>query len=237
MRFIFLVLLLGMISNAHAQICDNVDFEEGNTSGWQGFTGNIDRRGNVTVNQFGMVPGRHTITRGFNIDEVAAACGINIPVVEESGVHSFRLGNNQVGAEAESIRKTFVVEPGQEFFLYKYAVILEDPRHRPFEQPRFEVRIFDEDGNLAPCGEFKVRAGPNAANDGFRQCQSRIDNGFGFSYSRTYWVKDWTVSGADLSAFVGKKVTIEFLTTDCSQGGHAGYAYVEASCKFLRKFR
>ena len=233
MKYLYLLLLLCNMTILHAQICDNADFENGDTSGWKGFTGGIDRRGKVTINDPGMVEGRHTITRGFDMDEVAAGCGIDIPKVEGSGAFSFRLGNNQVGAQAESIRKTFVVEPGQEFFLYKYAVILEDPRHRPFEQPRFEVRIFDEDGNLAPCGEFKVRAGPNATNEGFRECQSRIDNGFGFAYNRTYWVKDWTVSGADLSDFVGKKVTIEFLTTDCSQGGHAGYAYVEASCRNL----
>ncbi|MFM8914545.1 MAG: SprB repeat-containing protein, partial [Flammeovirgaceae bacterium] len=225
MKYTFLISLFLLATvDVFAQQCQNEDFEDGNTNGWTGYTGSISSIGVPVIKTFGFVAGRHTIMSGLGGDEIAAACNITIPKVESSGLYSLRLGNSLVGAQAERITKTFVVESGKEFFMYKYAVVLEDPSHEQFAQPRFEVRVFDKNGKLASCGVFKVRAGPNAANDGFQLCTS------GF---RKFWVKDWTVSGADLSAFVGEQVTIEFLTTDCAYGGHAGYAYVEASCKKL----
>ena len=143
--------------------CANEDFESGNTNGWSGFTGKITYTGNVDVNAAGMVSGRHTIMSGLQMDEISTQCGVPLPRVAPGGLYSLRLGNGNVGAEAERITKTFVVEPGKEFFLYKYAVVLEDPQHQSHEQPRFEVRVFDKNGKLAPCGVFRVRAGPNAA--------------------------------------------------------------------------
>jgi gliding motility-associated-like protein len=221
-----------MVASPLRAQCYNEDFEEGTTARWFGFTGTINFRGVVRTDDPGFVDGRHTVTRGTGIDPVALSCGIDLTEVESSGLHSLRLGNVQTGAQAERITQTFTVEAGREFFLYKYAVVLEDPSHQNHQQPRFEVRVYDESGDLIPCGSYSVRAGPNAADDGFILCESPVNPDYP-AYTRKYWVKDWTVAGADLSGYVGRQVTIEFVTADCSLGGHAGYAYVEASCKSL----
>ena len=212
--------------------CNNEDFETGTATGWFGFTGFINSNGHVHTDDSGLVDGRHTITTGDGLDPIGASCGIDLPVVESSGLHSLQLGNVMTGAQAERITQTFTVEPGREFFLYKYAVVLEDPSHQSHQQPRFEVRVFDANGDLIPCGSYSVRAGPNAADDGFVLCNAAVNPNYP-SYTRQYWIKDWTIAGADLSGYVGQQVTIEFLTTDCTLGGHAGYAYVESSCKSL----
>src|SRR5690606_15417991 len=105
-----------------------------------------------------------------------------------------------------------------------YAVILEDPSHSPAEQPRFEIRVFDENGDSDPCGLYNVYAQEN--NDGFVS----ITNQFG-AYVH---YRDWTTVGMDLSDLIGQTVTIEFSTGDCSQGGHYGYAYIDAYCSPLQ---
>ncbi len=202
--------------------CDNEDFETGDLTGWKAYTGNIDGAGNVTINNPGAVTGRHTIMEFGTMDPVAEQCGIDLPTVDPSGYYSLRLGNIETGARAESVRKEFTVEKDKAFFLYKYAIVLEDPGHHEYEQPRFNVKVYDEKGDLVPCGEFNVIAGPTAKNKGFKECNTT---------GQKFWVKEWTIAGADLSNYIGKKITIEFSTTDCSRGGHAGYAYIEASCK------
>jgi gliding motility-associated-like protein len=98
-------------------------------------------------------------------------------------------------------------------------VLLEDPDHEPFEQPRFELNIRDEQGNLLPCGEYKVRAA--ASIPGFESCDD------------TWRVRPWTTAGFELQSFLGTTIQIEILTTDCSRGAHAGYAYIDASCRPL----
>ena len=42
--------------------------------------------------------------------------------------------------------------------------------------------------------------------------------------------KDWTCAQINLSAHVGKMVTVEFVSADCAHSGHWGYAYVDNFC-------
>ncbi len=203
-----------------AQSCDNEDFETGSTAGWWGFYGSILKDGTVVVDEAGLIKDRHKImNRSDGLDPIASKfCQElrQLPVVAPGGNHSLRLGNEAIGGDAEKIIKRFIVQPENDLFLLKYAVILNDPEHEPFEQPRFELRVFNEDSIPYPCGEYKVRAAENIP--GFETC----DEG--------WRVRSWTTVGIPLNEYLGEEVIIEFLTTDCAQGGHAGYAYVEAAC-------
>ena len=74
-----------------------------------------------------------------------------LPVVpEDGGQYTLRLGNSQSGSKAERVVLSFTVTPELTFFLLRYAVILNDPDHAAFEQPRFELRILDENGEIFP---------------------------------------------------------------------------------------
>jgi hypothetical protein len=42
--------------------------------------------------------------------------------------------------------------------------------------------------------------------------------------------RDWTRASIDLSSYVGQTVTVQFITEDCSVGGHYAYAYVDDFC-------
>ncbi|TAH44001.1 MAG: PKD domain-containing protein [Bacteroidetes bacterium] len=196
--------------------CANIDFEMGDLSGWTGKTGTCCP---INTPNSGIVNGRHTIMSGPGLDP--NTCD-SVPVVYPGGGnYSARLGNSSTGRQAERLTYTFLVSPSSSLFIYRYAVVLQDPNHSQPEQPRFEIKVLDASGNLIDpvCGLYSVVA--SASIPGFRSCG-------------TVRYKNWTTVGIDLSAFQGQSISIEFSTGDCSQGAHYGYAYLEASCSPLQ---
>ena len=53
---------------------------------------------------------------------------------------------------------SMTVSPDNVLFIYKYAVVLEDPSHTFAEQPRFQLRVLDQNGVLIDpiCAEYTV---------------------------------------------------------------------------------
>lgn len=203
--------------------CDNASFELGTSEGYLTYTGTIDPDGRVVITTPGPTEEQHRVMRitdGF--DPIAAEhCTINneLRVVPEgAGQYAMRLGNEDTGAEAERVVLRFHVTPDRSFFLLSYAVVLNDPGHRDFEQPRFELRILSSRGEILDCGEYIVRASEEL--EGFENCDD-------------WRVRPWTTAGFELQSYLGQDIQIEILTTDCSRGGHAGYAYFDASCQPL----
>ena len=191
--------------------CANIGFENGDLSGWEGEIGSCCP---ITTTTSGIVNGRHTIMLGNGTDPYTNDV---VKVVAPGSLYSARLGNSNVDAEAERISYTLLVTPENVLFIYKYAVILEDPDHHPSEQPRFQLRVLDENGNLIDpvCAEYTVVAASNIP---------------GFLTNGEIRYKDWTTVGLDLTPYMGDTVKLEFSTGDCSLGAHFGYAYVDASC-------
>jgi gliding motility-associated-like protein len=198
--------------------CENTDFEYGNFTNWSAYTGTCCG-GNVTTP--GVVDGRHTIITESSWDPHTDNNVSTMPPVG-SGAYSVRLGNDNVGSEAESLERTFTVTNDNKLFIYQYALVLQDPDgHPPIDKPKFEVRVFDENGNIInpeECGYYQVTAGP--ATDTWGQ------NG-------DVRYKDWSTVGIDLAEYIGTQITIQFTVQDCGWGGHYGYAYLDASCGYL----
>lgn len=208
--FALLVVITTGINAQQTSKCINADFELADFSNWMGSTGSCCPV-NTTVP--GIVTGRHTIMSGTGVDPNSLGY---IPYVPPGGgVYTAQLGNDAVGAEAEQLSYTFTVDPGNALFIYRYAVVLEDPGHSAQEQPRFSIRVYDQSNIPVTCGEYDVVASANIP--GF------INNG-------NLRIKPWTTVGIELSAYVGQTITIEFTTADCGLGGHFGYAYLECRC-------
>ena len=163
--------------------CTNLDFEAGNFIGWTGRTGSCCP---ISMFSNGIVTGQHTIMSGPGFDPHS---NNQIPVVAPGGVYSARLGNDNTGAEAEQLSYSFQVTPQTELFIYRYAVVLEDPVHDPLEQPRFEIRVYDQNGNPVGCGTYNVVSG--AGIPGF---QTWYDMATGSDIH----FKTWTTVGIDL---------------------------------------
>jgi len=207
------LIFTGLYYNCFAQ-CDNADFSQNNFTSWVGRTGSCCGINTPTV---GIVNGRHTIMTGAGTDPVA--CN-DITVVAPGYSASARLGNSSAGCEAERLSYTYNVTAASALFTYRYAVVLEDPGHSQSDQPRFEIRVLNANGQLVSqqCGYYSVTAAANIP--GFRNCG-------GVRY------RAWTPVGIDLSAFIGQNITIEFSTGDCGLCGHFGYAYIVAECNPL----
>ena len=208
-RLIVLSFFLFCLVNTFSQTgCENSDFETGTFQNWTGLTGSCC---GINTPTNGIVNGQHTIMTGPGFDP--NSCG-QIPVVAPGSTFSARLGNDLSNFGAERLRYTFNITPANTLIIYKYAVILEDPSHGPADQPRFEAKLLDQNGQVIPCTYYYVAAG---AGSGFQNCG-------GVQY------KTWTTIGVDVTPYVGQTVTLDFATGDCGQGAHFGYAYVDASC-------
>lgn len=199
--------------------CTNMGFGSGNFSGWTGTTGTATTgptgapTPTYNATALAITNGRQTIMTGGN-----DPCG-GFPRVDPlGGPFSVRLGNNNTGAEAEQLMQTFMVSPNNSSFTYRYAVVFEDPGHTSQEQPFFKALLRDQTGAIIPCSEFIVSAAANLP--GF--FNSTSCSGVRF--------KPWSSVNVDLSNYLGQQVTVEFTAGDCSQGGHFGYAYIDAAC-------
>ncbi|MEL7159191.1 MAG: gliding motility-associated C-terminal domain-containing protein [Bacteroidota bacterium] len=219
------IFLFGVSADLTAQACgcQNAGFEVGSVGCHRTSFGRVSSRDGVTLDMLGPHPDQHRIVQvsdGFDpIAERYCIENKQLPVVPEGGGrYAMRLGNARGGKRAESITMQFRVTPQTSFFLLSYAVLLQDPRHATEEQPRFELRIRNTAGQILDCGEYIVRA--DTLINGFENCGE-------------WRVRPWTTAGFELQSYLGQDIQIEILTTDCSRGGHAGYAYINASCQPL----
>lgn len=134
---------------------------------------------------------------------------------------SVRLGDDNIGAKAESIAYEYIVDSTEyDMLILKYAVVLQDPDHNITNQPRFTLEILDENNRLidSTCGFADFYA---SGDLGWNQVSGNNSN--------TLW-KDWTTIGIDIAPYHEQTIRIRLTTYDCEEGGHFGYAYFTLNC-------
>jgi gliding motility-associated-like protein len=211
--------------------CPNAGFESQNFTNWVGYMGTITNLTlglNQSTNTAPNDPAQHTILTVQGLDPNCLDPNTNCAVstcmtylAPGGGLASVRLGNDNVNYGSERLEYTMIVDSCNSGFIYSYAVVLEDPGHAPADQPKFDIQLLDQNGNLipGPCGSYSVYAGSDSSF--VQSCN------FGPIY------KCWISVGYDLSPYMGTQVTITFQTRDCGLGGHYGYAYIDGSCNAL----
>lgn len=200
--------------------CFNGDLETGTLQGWQAFYGSRLNSSTIYLNnlQPGVINGRHTIrTLADGFDPVLG--GSILPQVGE-GSYSVRLGNSGTSGEADVLAYTFVVNPQNQWFAFRYAVVLQDPKHDQSEQPFFSYYVLRGSSILFGPGNLPVVS---------RQIVANADDPFLKSQGSIVY-RGWTPTCLDLRAYLGETMTIVFATADCAQGGHFGYAYIDGLC-------
>src|ERR1044072_6668906 len=137
----------------------NLDFEDGNFSGWQCFVGStdtIDGKNRMLLSPSDSTPARRTIITSTDMPELDYF-GKFPRLCPYGGNYSVKLGNEQTGSQAEGLSYT-VQEPTtvDTFTLtYFYAVVFQHPQHALPEQPRFFVTAYDVGtGDLINCASF-----------------------------------------------------------------------------------
>ncbi|MFN3918252.1 MAG: PKD domain-containing protein [Flavobacteriales bacterium] len=204
--------------------CTNADFEMCNYTGWETYCGDVNNAPFQVVNVAAYTPATGTGCAGSGVDQHLIVTGGNDPVVgipmvnpNGGGNCSVRIGDGTgTNGKAAILRQTFMVDPNSTIFTYSYAAVLQDGGHTMGEQAFFRVRIYDQAGNSIQCGEYQAYAADGQA---------------GWQTSGIIRYLNWTTVFAPLDAYIGQDVTIEVATGDCSQFGHWGYAYFEASCQ------
>ncbi len=199
-----------------AQKCaTNLDFENNNLLFWNCDTGRSSVNGNTYFNS-GALPNRHTVIRNSkaNLDPFGRF-PLNCP--NGSG-YSLQLGNSGTGAQTERVSYTFTIPANQSVYsmVYWYAVVFQNPGHTPAEQPKFNVNVTDlTTSTKVDCASFEYVVSKNLP--GFET--SKILTNVEF--------KPWTAVTVNLSNKNGHVIKLDFSTSDCTKGGHFGYAYVD----------
>ncbi len=200
--------------------CTNPGFEAG-TGFWDYYTGTACA--SSTSDPCSIVAGfsssQHVIQTVGGFDPVVGAA---LPVVAPGGGgSSLMLGDGPTtGGFASRASISFTVSAANANFTYRYACVLQDPvsGHTDPERPYFNVHLKDGSGNLIMCGEYMVMAKPPVI--GFTET----------SPGSAIWWRNWTTVFVPLSSYIGQCVTVQFTSSDCSQGGHYGYAYIDGDC-------
>ena len=162
----FLNLLFPLVSQSLQQGCPNANLSMNNFTGWTGYTGTFSNPGAT----FGIVNGQHTIITTQAMDQ--NTCN-QLPMIPPGYTRSIRLGNAVGGMNGEKISYQITVSQANSLFIYKYAVVLEDPDHSAVQQPNFEMRLKNAAGQQinGNCGIYTVYAGQQGQN--FQNCIGR----------------------------------------------------------------
>ena len=198
----------------------NIGFENGTFVNWQCYIGKIDPAGVVQV-----YPSAPTYNRQVLFGKESA--GVldpfgNFPVLCPNGSkYSMRLGSTDTSSEAERITYTFTVPNGSAYsILFDYAVVLENPSHLPYQQPKFTAQVYDvTDGKYIDCPSFDFVASSDLPGFKLSSVQG--------ARAAAIYCKDWSTATIDLRGYLGKTIRLEFTANDCTLGGHFGYAYLD----------
>ncbi|MBK7559693.1 MAG: PKD domain-containing protein [Chitinophagaceae bacterium] len=232
-----LIIFLAAANPIQAQCPPNIDFEYGDFTNWQCWTGVTYVNGaneNVIdlVPAVGPIPGRHTMLSSFPGDgrDPFGLFPVNCP--NGSG-KSIKLGNDIGGAEAEGLSYTFTIPANQNTYslIYNYAVVFQGPEHFDYQQPRMVIEIRNlTDNQVILCSSFNF----------FYSTSSPTLPGFFLSTNNPtgtpVWCKDWTATSIKLDGLAGKTIQLFFKTADCVFSIHFGYAYIDVNSECSSSF-
>ena len=157
---------------------------------------------------------RHTVIYNNAPDSLT---GNRLMMIPPDEAVSVRLGNSNVGAQAEAVNYVYHVDTTvSDLLILKYAAVLENPNHAPEEQPRFTLHIVD--------------VNDQPIDDNCYYFDFVSDSALGWNVHEHVLWKDWTSVGIDLTPLHGQTIKVQLATRDCNQGNHFGYAYYVLSC-------
>jgi gliding motility-associated-like protein len=218
---------------SHSQECPpNIDFETGTFDNWTcyiGGTAAVNGQNVITLYASAPTPNRHTMYTAPS-SELDPYGGFSVNCPNGSG-HSIRLGNNLPGTEAEGVSYEFTIPANRNVYsiIYHYAVVFQDPNHRPEEQPRMEIEITNvTDNTIIDCSSFTFIPYGTLLPGFFESPNPGGDT--------PVWCKDWSAVSISLDGMAGKTIRLFFKTADCTFRRHFGYAYIDVNSECSDEF-
>ena len=192
----------------------NIGFEQGSFNNWVCSYGYVMQNGDLDLSYPGLRAHEIIDRNAGEYDPYG-----NFPRACPNGSgYSIQLGDDNIGAQAERVSYFFNVPVGASSYsiIYHYAVVLQDPSHNPYQQPKFRTEVFNvTDNEPVDCPSFEFVSGSYVP--GFLQA----------AFGDEVYYKPWAAVTLNLYGYAGKTVRIDFTANDCSQGGHFGYAYLD----------
>lgn len=242
----------------------NLDFENGNFTGWTGRVGYTSGIGQMTavgsptiwtagVNANNYQQSYHTIMTGAGNDPFGP-----FTKVAAGGSYSARLGNMgtnvNIGGDcantytymapgmtnpnapypagAESLEQSFVVTSANAMVTLHYAAVFNNGNHSggASVNPWFRAEVLNSSGNpISSCLTYTFVLNTSSLAAGSAQSSSTPCWYPAPSTSSVVVYMPWQTKLFDLSSYIGSSVTVRFSAGGCDEGGHFGYAYVDAS--------
>jgi len=231
-----LILICLAVSVTAANTITNLGFESGNFNNWKGYIWTYSTKVpsiNTSQTQVTLPYARRQViisdTTAYDTNT-----GSVLKMVPTGYRYSARLGDAIISSDAnprcweQSLQKTISVDSTNALLIMKFACVLQySSSHDNVTEmePRFKFSLLDENGNdiTSSCANYDVYSS-NGSVKGF---QTYTPSG---STTPVKW-RDWTTVGANLLDYIGKKVTIQFMTADCTGQYHYGYAYFVAETR------
>jgi len=218
-----------------AQSCPpNIDFETGTFNGWTcylGSTAAVNGENVISISPASPTPNRQTMySYAANAGELDEYGGFPVVCPNGSG-YSIRLGNNLPGTQAEGVSYQFRIPDNQNVYslIYHYAVVFQDPNHRPEEQPRMEIEVQNvTDNKIITCSSFTFIPYGTLLPGFFTSSNPRGDT--------PVWCKNWSAVSVNLDGMAGKVIRLFFKTADCTFRRHFGYAYLDVNSECTDEF-
>ena len=218
-----------------AQNCPpNIDFETGTFTGWTcylGTTAAVNGENIINISPASPTPNRQTMySYAANAGELDEYGGFPVLCPNGSG-YSIRLGNNLPGTQAEGVSYQFTIPANQNVYslIYHYALVLQDPNHRPEEQPRIEIEVKNlTDNEIISCSSFTFIPYGTLLPGFFTSATPRGDT--------PVWCKNWSAVSVNLDGMAGKTIRLFFKTADCTFRRHFGYAYIDVNSECTDEF-
>jgi len=230
----FLVSFLNCIPLHGQNTGKNLDFRLGNFTNWVGYTWRYSNEHPTwtTSPVPGNVSRRQTIMS--DTGEYDKNTGYALRKIPKGYKYSARLGDEIINSDPvnsrcwnQSLRYTMKIDSSNSLLILRFALVLQYiASHREIDEPRFKLTLYDSQGNIIPdCSNYDVYA------------TSRYVKGFKMytppgSSIPVMW-RDWTTVGVNLMKFFGQTITVEFMSADCAETYHYGYAYFIAECQPL----
>jgi gliding motility-associated-like protein len=210
--------------------CKNLGFEMGSFTNWTGYTWlySTDVTTINTSKVTGIVNRRQTIMKDTTAYDEKT--GNQLKIIPSGYKYCARLGDAITNSDTnprcwnQSLRYSMTVDSANSLLIMKFACVLQYANdHTADMEPRFRLTLFDENNDTIPdCANYDVFSSSTTV-DGFKSYTPSGET------DPVQW-RDWTTVGANLLPYMGKTITVEFMSRDCTGRYHYGYAYFLAQC-------
>jgi len=235
-----------------ASSCNNLDFENGDLTGWTLESGyNQSSLAPLVIMSPGDMDTDQNIYTCTDMNLITLMYGndpLGFPGVRPGGgSYSARLGSYDANtawgysvqcdtnkwsptyANGQKASQTIMVTANNNLLTVSYAIVLNDGGHPSSQQPYFRFTVTNMSGTpLGSCYTYYVAQPPGSPAPGF------VNSGYtNSSDGSALYYQNWNTMSIDLSPYLGTSVKVNFEVAGCAQGSHMSWAYIDLACGSL----